>query len=302
MIAAAILLAATVQTPIPVARVAEDARVVDRVAEVSKRDLPSDLLGRLVNEDIELLRGRRSDGTYAYASYDRFETGRHSDSFSIDNTDANKPTRVEISGSWVYRLIISLPARRLLVAHNHKIYIDRVDIEYIPAGASTTKVQNVKIGAWIDPGSLKVIDIEQVARQATARVYAHADPEGYSDVELSLLQAKIVDDPESPYADAVSSAKAILRGLDHNDIPSIRAMAMRVANDLQPMNVATSAAPAAQSAPPASAVDVIAPRAGDAELYQQLQSIEDLLTGSETERRQGMDQLHQLLRRLRQSR
>jgi len=35
------------------------------------------------------------------------------------------------------------------------------------------------------------------------------------------------------------------------------------------------------------------------DIAAELQSIEDLLTGTEAERRQGLDKLHQLLRRLR---
>ena len=61
---------------LPISHVAEDARVVDRVAEVSKRDLPSDLLKRLVDQDIETLRGKRADGTYQFATYERLEAGR----------------------------------------------------------------------------------------------------------------------------------------------------------------------------------------------------------------------------------
>ncbi len=68
---------------VPVQRVADDARVIDRVAEVSKRDLPDGLLKRLVNEDIELLRGKRADGTYEYATYERLEAGRIAQDFSI---------------------------------------------------------------------------------------------------------------------------------------------------------------------------------------------------------------------------
>jgi hypothetical protein len=36
------------------------------------------------------------------------------------------------------------------------------------------------------------------------------------------------------------------------------------------------------------------------EIHGELQTIEDLLTGSEQERREGMDRLHQLIRRMRQ--
>jgi hypothetical protein len=34
-------------------------------------------------------------------------------------------------------------------------------------------------------------------------------------------------------------------------------------------------------------------------MYQDLQTVEDLLTGTEAEKREGLDRLHQLVRRLR---
>lgn len=301
MIAAILLLAAAAETsPVPLARVAEDARVIDRVAQMSKRDLPTDLLKRVVDEDIEMLRGKRADGTYAYATYERMESGRTSNSYSVDNKDAEKPTRLEIKGAWVYRLLIEVPSRRLLVAHNHRIFVDHVDIEYMPSGSTTTKIQTLKVNAWIDPGVTRTIDIDEVARQATARVYVHADTE-YGNISLTLLEAKIVDNGDSPYADAVQSEKAILRGLDHNDVPSIRAMATRISDELRPSGAPAVAAAAPAPQPAAGSVDVAAPKS-DAEVYSELLSIEDLLTGSEVERRQGVDRLHQLIRRLRQSR
>ena len=115
-----------------------------------------------------------------------------------------------------------------------------------------------------------------------AELFARASPEH----KVAMLEAKIFDNPDSPYADAVSSAKAILRGLENADIPSIRAMAQRLAADMEPSKPATAA------------VEVTAPRA-EPEIAGELQAIEDLLTGTEVERRQGLDRLHQLLRRLR---
>jgi len=301
MIAAILLLAAAAETaPLPVARVAEDARVIDRVAEVSKRDLPTELLKRLVEDDIEMLRGKRSDGTYAYATYERLESGRRTNSFSVDNKDAEKPTHLEMKGSWVYRLVLEVPTRKMLLTHNHRIFVDHVDIEYMPASSTATRVQTLKVGAWIEPGATRTIDIDDVARQATAAVFVHADAD-YGNIVLSLLEAKIVDNSDSPYADAVSSAKAIQRALDHSDIPSIRAMASRISNDLQPASARSAIVAAAEPAPSTSSVEVTPARA-DADLYNELLGIEDLLTGSEAERHQGVDRLHQLIRRLRQSR
>jgi hypothetical protein len=282
---AAVLFAAV---DIPIARVAEDARTVDRVAEASRRDLPRDLLKRVVNDDIELLRGHRSDGTYEYAGFERFEAGRMTKSFSVQPRDE----RLEIRGSFVYRLQIDSPSRRMLVTKNRRIYLDRAEIEYIPVERSAAqKTQEVKLDTWIEAGQTKSVDFESVAKNATVRVYAKADEKtGYGNLDLTLVEARVIDNADSPYADAVASAKAILRALDHDDVSSIRAMAKRMYNDL-------SVGPASAGQTAVRPTEV-GPHT-DPEVLTELQAIEDLLTGTEAERRQGVDRLHQLVRKLR---
>ena len=299
---AIILFAATTGlAQVPVARVAADARVIDRVTEASRNDLPRDILKRIVNEDIDLLRGKRADGTYQYASYDRMEAGRKSDTISVD--PEHKESVLELRDAFAFRLIISVPSRRMLLAKNHHIYLDRVEVESLPQGSSEKKFQTVKVDAWLEPGSSQTIDLDDIGRQAIARVYAHAEKGGYANVTLTLVEARVFDEPASPYADAVESAKAILKSLDHEDKASIRAMAQRISGKLQP---ASSAAATPQGNPPAtiaaipavSQIEVTSGRS-DTETMTELQAIEDLLTGTEAERRQGLDRLHQLLRRLR---
>jgi hypothetical protein len=296
---AVLLVATSAMAQTPQTRVADDAKVIDRVAQASKKDLPRDLLRRIVDEDVDLLRGKKTDGTFQYAGYERLEASRISDSFSIEPKGEDDLKRIELRGDQTYRLIIGLPSRRMLVTKNRRLWIDRVDIEYIPQGGSTSKVQNVKVGAWLEPGTSRNVDFDEIARQATVRVFARADKkDGYGNIVLTLVQARIFDHPDSPYADAVASLKAIQRALDHSDIASIRSMASRVMRGL-----------GAVEAPAVRSIDVIAPRpetptpamaaAPPADLVRDLQEIEDLLTGNDSERRQGADRLHQLLRRLR---
>jgi hypothetical protein len=291
MMILASILAATVTADIPVARVIDDAKAVERVAAASKHDMPHDLLKRILNDDIETLRGHRSDGTYAYAGFERFDSGRVSQSFSVQPKDQT----LEIRGSFVYKLQIEAPSRRMLMmTKNRHVYLDHVEVDYLPvSGAQTT--QKMKLETWLEPGQSKTVDFEAIARQATVRLFAHADEKaGYGNVVLSIVQARVFDNPDSPYADAVASAKAILRALDHDDVSSMRAMATRMANDLSavagtlPVEVRAGAPATTQTTEKA-----------DAELYAELQAIEDLLTGTETERRQGIDRLHQLVRKLR---
>jgi hypothetical protein len=297
----ALLCAAPVFAQVNVAQVADDAIVLDRVAQASKRDLPGDLLKRIVNEDIDVLRGKHSDGTFEYATYERFESGRTSESFSVQPRTDQMRT-LELKGAFIYRVILEVPTRRLLVRKNNPVWVERVDYDLAPQGSAAAERQSIDVKAWLQPGETKPLDLPSIGRQVTVHVIASADPKaGYGNLDVALVHAKIVDKPDSPYSDAVDSAKAVLRALDNNDVKSIRAMAQRMRDTLGAQTRTAVANVAAAPAPAESNVTVTAPRdsATQLELQTELQMIEDLLTGNETERREGLDRLHQLIRRTR---
>lgn len=77
-------------------RVSDDARVIRRIAEVSRRDFPEDLVSRILKEDLDLLRGRRANGSYAYAHFEREEAGRDDDRFAVKSQDENRPVRLRL--------------------------------------------------------------------------------------------------------------------------------------------------------------------------------------------------------------
>ena len=288
----AVLLVSSVQAQTVVQRVGEDAIAIDRVAAASKKDLPRDLLKRIVEEDIDLLRGKRNDGTYEYASFERFDSGRISQDFSVKYRK-DKMDVLEVKGAFVYRAQVEVPSRRLLVRRNRPVWIERVDLEYLPERGAQSARQSIEIKQWLKPGEFRPVDLPEIARQATVRVVATVEEKsGYGNVEISLIKARIVDNADSPYGDAVASAKAIQRGLENNDVPSIRAMAQRLRHGLEGGQVGRLPAVPVEVSRPASSVD--------SEMRGELQAIEDLLTGTEPERREGMDRLHQLIRRLRQ--
>lgn len=272
-------------------RVADDAIALDRVAQAARRDLPSDLLKRIVNEDIDLLRGKRADGSYEYAGFERFDSGRITRDFSIKPRKEEMET-IEVKGAWVYRVLIEVPGRKLLVRKNRPVWVERVDLEYFGERSTQLERQTVEVRQWLKPGEFRPVDLPQIARQATARVIVTADPKGgYANVVLALLEARIVDNADSPYANSLGGMKSVLRALEGNDLPALRTAAQRLRST-------TGGGPAGSTA------TVIAPREEPApprtpEITAELQAIEDLLTGSERERREGMDRLHQLIRRSR---
>lgn len=284
---ALLLLTTPLSAEISVQRVIDDAGVVDRVVEVSRRGYPQDPLRRIVREDIDTLRGRRADGTFEYAYYDRFEAGRHTESTAVQPREDDLQ-QLKIEGSFVYRLLIEVPTRRLLVARNRKLWVDRVEVEYIPQGSSASKSFTAKVEAWLEPGSTKAVDLPEIPRQATARVFAKADSDvGTGNLEATFLEARIVDDIKSPYADAVTAAKTLLRSIDSGDADAVRSNAARLKATLAP------------GTPVRETTIAGTPSIAGAELYRELQSIEDLMTGTEAERREGLDRLHQLVRRFR---
>ncbi|MGZ5442012.1 MAG: hypothetical protein ACXW5U_14930 [Thermoanaerobaculia bacterium] len=275
-----------------VQRVSEDAIVLDRVAQASKRDLPRDLLRRIIEEDIDLLRGKRNDGSYEYATFERFDSGRIDGSFSIQPRGEGKMETVEVKGDWVYRVMIEVPTRKLLVRRNSPVWIERVDLDYIEERGTQTQRESIEVRQWLQPGEFRPVDLPAVARRATVGVVAMVEEKGsYGNVNVSLVKARIVDNADGPYADAVASAKAVQRALDNGDVPSIRAMAQRMRSSVGGAMTVVARAPEAPAAPQ--------PRPSP-EIQGELQAIEDLLTGTEQERREGMDRLHQLIRRLRQ--
>jgi hypothetical protein len=289
---------ATAQPAVTVAqRVTEDAIAVDRVAQASKRDLPKDLLLRIIEEDIDLLRGKRPDGSYQYATFERFDSGRISSDFSV-NPDKEEMRTIELKGAWVYRVLIEVPGRRLLVRRNRPVWVERVDLEYIAERSAQVERQTIEIKQWLQPGEFRPVDLPQIARQATVRVIATSDPKGgYANVVLSLIKARIVDNADSPYANAVTQAKAVQKALEGGDIAAIRTASQRLRSSLSGGAVATMSAPAGLRPAASQETEDSATRL---EMQAELQVIEDLLTGSESERREGLDRLHQLIRRLRQ--
>lgn len=285
-IATSVALSAFAQTPsaqrTSTARLASDAMVIERVAEASERDLPTSVLRRITEENIELMRMPREDGTYRHATWQRMEASRVTKEFSI-KPRRNKMESVELRAANAYRVLVGVPHRRLLVRRNQPVWIERVDVEYVGEGSAQSRQTSIDVKAWLKPGDLRPIDLPVVTRQATVRVVASVDPNGsYGNIDVSLVQARIVDNADSPYAAAVESAKAILRALDSNDAAAVRASAER-------MRLSLTATPA----------DVPLRPAGTAGIGAELEMIRDLLQGSETQRRHGLGRLDDLIRSLR---
>jgi len=112
---------------------------------------------------------------------------------------------------------------------------------------------------------------------------------------LNLPGAVAGDGIDAGVAAHYGSFNAVQRALENGDVASIRAMAQRMRSSVGgSMTVVARAAETPVTTQPQAQVQ---PSGAD---LRELQAIEDLLTGTEQERREGLDRLHQIIRRLRQ--
>lgn len=296
----------------------DDARVIRRVAEVGGRAVPREIIEKIAKEDLDTLRGRRFDDTFEFARYDREEASRESEGFKVGPKSKTSKQRVKADNA--YRLILTAPKRRYLVRHNAPVFVERVVLEMSPYQGEP-KYETIEVGSWIQPGSSKTIDLPDIMKRATATVFAYVDDKsGVGALEIEMLEAKIVDYPDSPYASAVRNVKQILESLRRDDTSNLTALSNLILVDLGKRSDVSSGAvvtslsqnvapppppyPVTPAQPPPAPSQVLRDDSRldtmpSVEIYMELQAIEDLLTGTEAERREGMDKLHQLVRKLR---
>ena len=198
-------------------QVRDDAKVIVRIAEAADKDLPRDLMKRIVAEDIDILRGKQNDGTYLYASYTADEADRREKGFTVPAGD--KLVQLNMKGEASYAALLRLPSRRYLVRKNQQVYVERVDIEITPAAPGRPiEREVVEIGTWLAPGSERLITFPQIARASAVTVHARTDKEaGPASFEIVLLEPRLSDDPRSPWYRPVENAKVLLREIDRRD-------------------------------------------------------------------------------------
>lgn len=267
-----------------------DAKAVERVASVTRRDLPSALLNRILEEDLDLLRGRNEDGTFVFAHFERTEAGRVTHGTSVGDGGAEKRTdRKELRARHAFQLVIRVPNRRYLVVHNQPVYVEKVDFEYVTERGER-RFETIEVDQIIRSGDDRVVDIPEIATDVVATVYARSMGRA-ANLELALVLAQIVDNSDSPFFGAVQSVKLLQASIERDDITSTGSLAATLAERMLQHGAAGAPAPRGASVG----------RTGDPGLFVELQEIEDLLTGSEIERLEGLNRLHQLIRRLRSS-
>jgi len=203
--------------------VSYDLRALSRIANLGK-DLSDSrqVMLAILDADIESLRMAREDGTYRWASLQREEASRVKDEKDIERVSTEKELReVTVTAPKAYRVVVTVPTKRNLISANNRVYIRNVLVDSTGFDGKTTH-QEIPVNAWVNPGDSNGIALSEIGRTVKATVELGVESGNKKSVaEVALLQAKLVDDPTSPYFPAVkrllqiremAAAKEIDRG------------------------------------------------------------------------------------------
>jgi hypothetical protein len=206
------------------AMVATDLRALSRIANLATdlNDVRQVMLA-IVDKDVETLRERRSDDTYRWASLQREEASRVKDEKAIERVQTEKELReVTVTGANGYRVEVSVPTKRNLVSANNRVYIRNIIVD--STGFDGKPVHHeIPVNAWVNPGDANGTPLPEIGKSVKVMVELGVENgEKKAVAGVALLQAKLVDDPASPWFPAVkrllqireiASKKDIDRGL-----------------------------------------------------------------------------------------
>lgn len=189
------------EKPVELEMLAIDLRALSRIVETSD-DLRDHgrLMRRIIDDRIEELRQKRSDGTYRWASLEREEADRLTREKDVERVyTEDEVDVVTLEGRDGYRVEIEIPRKKSLFSGNERVFVKRIAVR---ADGGTEEIPS---SVWIEPGSSWAAPLPRILRSGEVVVELGVES-GREDAvaEVSVLQAKLVDDPRSPYYPAVS--------------------------------------------------------------------------------------------------
>ncbi len=200
--------------------VAYDLRALSRIAALADNlNDARQVMVAIVDNDIENLREKRSDGTYRWASLAREEASRVKDQKTIERVQSEKELReVALTAANAYRVEVSVPTKQSLLSKNNRVYIRNVIVDSTGFDGKTVH-QEIPVNAWVNPGDANGIALPEIGKSVKVVVelgVESGDKRAVADV--ALLQARLADNPASPYFPAVQRLLKIRDVLVQKDI------------------------------------------------------------------------------------
>ncbi|HEX9492179.1 MAG TPA: hypothetical protein VGA33_02855 [Thermoanaerobaculia bacterium] len=220
ILCAVVLAAATVVADERLDQVASDFRTIGRIAALADnlRDNRQVMLA-IVDNDLEMLREKRPDETYRWASLQREEASRVKDQKSIERVQSEKELReVTLTAPNAYRLEVSVPTKQSLVSKNNRVYIRNVIVDSTGFDGKITH-QTIPVNEWVNPGDAHSVPLPEIGKSVKAMVELGVESgDKHAVADVALLQAKLMDDPAGPHYPAVQQLLKTREVLTQKDL------------------------------------------------------------------------------------
>jgi hypothetical protein len=184
---------------------AGDLHAIGRVAALAENvERERQVLLAILDSDIRDLREARDDGTYRWASLQREEGGRVSDEKTIEHVYTEKELRyVTLTGANGYRVEVAAPRKRGTFSANNRVYVRNVIVDSTGFDGKVAH-HEIPIETWVNAGDSTGGPLPEIGKSVKVTVELGVESGDKQAVaQVSLVQAKLVDDPSSPYFPAV---------------------------------------------------------------------------------------------------
>lgn len=182
-----------------------DLHAIGRITTLAENlERERQVLLAIIDHDIREVRMPREDGTYQWASLQREEGGRVRDEKTIEHVYTEKELRkVTVAGPNGYRVEVNVPKKRNALSANNRVWVATVHAEITGFDGKVT-MHDVTVNKWVNPGDSEGGPLPVIGKSVKATVELGVESGSKVAVaEVALVQAKLVDDPNSPYFPAV---------------------------------------------------------------------------------------------------
>lgn len=199
---------------------AADLRALARITALAQ-DLERNrqVLLAIVDDDVRSLREPRENGTYRWASLQREEASRVKEERAVDLVQTEPNLRnVTVTASNAYRVDVTVPKKRSLISENNRVFVRNVIVESTGFDGKVVRTE-IPVSAWVNPGDTNSVALPDIGKSVKATAELGVESGNKKAVaEVALVQAKLVDDPQSPYFPAVKRLLTIRDFVAASDI------------------------------------------------------------------------------------
>ena len=186
--------------------VASDLHALGRIAALSENlNNSRQVMLAILDSDIRTLRMPREDGTFRWASLQREEGGKITEEKTIEHVYTEQELRyITITGANGYRVVVTVPRKRSTFAANNRVWVRNILVDSTGFDGKTTH-HELPVNAWVNPGDANGVALPDIGKSVKATAELGVESGNKQAVaEVALIQAKLVDDPLSPYYPAVT--------------------------------------------------------------------------------------------------